>query len=424
MKNKIYSRLVALDPKIKRMLPGTMISIMILAVVLLTVFHSTEGFTSIVDTEPAVVVTEQDYMPFTAYMLKNEVVIYSDYDGGVYYLADNAQRVNPGDELARVYKNIVDSDAIQKNKEIDRLIYILEESIGDGVFTLAEAKIGEYISRAYGDMMRAAANGDISEISGGSDDFLILLNKMRSYSGNADELKESLDDYKAKKEKLKSAYVGDFMTITAEVGGYFFESVDGYEEIYSSENINELSYEDFIDMIESSPEEQKAAIGKMLIDYQWYLAVPTVKGISDTYSVGKFYDVSFPEEGNETFNMQLCRKVFDPTGAKSIMIFACGVVDKDFDSIRVQQINITHRNVSGFRVSESSVCEIGGNTGVYILKDGMASFRKIIVLYEGDGYYIVSSDHSNSDDYYIYLEPNDNIILDCKNMYEGKVIGG
>ena len=53
----------------------------------------------------------------------------------------------------------------------------------------------------------------------------------------------------------------------------------------------------------------------------------------------------------------------------------------------------------------------------------MASFRKIIILYEGDGYYIVSAENSNSNDYFIYLEQNDNIILNSKNMYEGKVIG-
>ena len=54
----------------------------------------------------------------------------------------------------------------------------------------------------------------------------------------------------------------------------------------------------------------------------------------------------------------------------------------------------------------------------------MASFRKASILYEGEDYYIISSQNSNSNNYFVYLEPNDNIITDCKNMYEGKVIGG
>lgn len=423
MKNQKSSPITALDKKMGKILPGTVITLLILAIVLLTIFHSTDGFTSIVDTEPAVIVTEQDYMSFTAYMLKNEKTLSADYSGGVYYIADNAQRVNPGDELARVYKNKIDSSAVEKSEEIDRIIAILEESIGDGVFTLDDAKINEHISTAYNSMMLAAANGDISVISEGSDDFLIMLNKMRSFSGNRADLEASLDEYKAKREKLKSAYSGDYETVSAESGGYFFKSVDGYENIFNSENIDELSYDAFIEMTEKDPQES-GAFGKLLLDYRWYLAVPTVKGISDTYSEGGFYDVTFPDCGNETYNMQLTRIIPDSTGAKSIMVFACGVVDGDFDNIRVQQINITHRDVRGYRVSASAVCEIGGNTGVYILKDGMASFRKVVILYEGDGYCIVSAEHSNSDDYYVYLESNDNIIIDYTNMYEGKVIGG
>ena len=423
MNNKKTQHKFALDPKIRRMLPATVISLMIVIVVFLTVYHSTEGFTSIVDTDSAIIVTEQDHMSFTAYLLKDEKTIPSNLGGGVYYFAEDAQKVNPGDELARVYKNQIDSKTAERSKEIDRFIEILENSIGDGVFTLAEAKIDEYLSKTYNKMMLAAVNGDVSVVDECADDFLILLNKMNAYSGNGEALKNALNEYKQKKEELQSAYSGEYETISADTSGYFYKSVDGYENIFNSENIDELSYDDFIAMTEASPEDSDA-VGKLMLDYLWYLAVPTVKGISDTYSVGAFYDVSFPDGGDETYSMQLTRIVYDSTGARSIMVFACGVVDKNFENVRNRQISITHRNVRGYKINATSVCEIGGNTGVYILKDGMASFRKIVILYEGDGYYIVSADHSNSDDHYVYLEMNDNVISDCRNMYEGKVIGG
>ena len=423
MSNKEIKRKSALPVSFKRLLPGTIISIMILAVVFLTVYHSTDGFTSLVDTDPAVIVTEQDYMTFTAYMLKEEKTITSKFSGGVDYIADDAQKVNPGDELARVYKNQVDSDTAKKIESIDRIIEILEESIGDGVFTLAEAKIDEYLSKAYNDMMLASIGGNVSAIDENADDFLIMLNKMNAYSGNIESLKKALAEYKEKRDALKSAYSGEYETVVAETGGYFYKSVDGYENIFNSADIDELSYERFIEMTEASCEGVDA-IAKMLLDYRWYLAVPTVKGISDTYTIGEFYDVAFPDSENKTFSMQLTRVIYDSADARSVMIFACGVVDKNFENVRVRQINITHRNVRGYRINATAVCEIGGNTGVYILKDGMARFRKVVILYEGDGYYIVSAEHSNSDDHYIYLETNDNVINDYRNMYEGKVIGG
>jgi hypothetical protein len=243
------------------------------------------------------------------------------------------------------------------------------------------------------------------------------------YSGNGDMLKKTLDEYKEKRSNLETRYSGEYETLTVDDGGYFFRQTDGFEGIYSSANINDISYDSFAQMIATEPNTEQG-VGKLMLDYRWYLAIPTVKGISDTFSVGSSYVISFPDNENRSFEMTLKNIIFDASEARSVMIFECGIVDGDFDYLRIQRVNITHRNVSGYRIPEEAVCEIGGNTGVYILKDGMASFRKIIVLYEGDGYFIVSPEKSNSGDYYIYLEPNDNIILNCKNMYEGKVIGG
>ena len=426
-KNKLLSKLklkAETKIKIKKMLPSSVTTLAILVIVALTVFQSTDGFSNIVNTEPAKIITEKDYMSFTSYILKNENTVTSKYSGGVYYLANNAQRVNPGDELAKVYEKDINENTAKRYAEIDKCIEILEESIGDGVFTLGESKeVQAKLSQLYYDMARAVANGDSSVISSGAEDFLILLNKISVYSGKGEGLKQLLEDYKKQRDSLKSEYSGDFEVLNTTEGGYFFRKTDGYEDIYTSADIKNLTYESFVEMTEKAPSTQKYA-GKLLVDYRWYLVIPTVKGISDTYSIGSSYDISFPDSNSRTFKMELDNVILDSTGSKSLMVFACGIVDGSFDYLRVQQVNIIHRNISGYRVPVSAVCEIGGNTGVYILKDGMASFRKVVILYEGEGYYIVLPQSINNDGHYVYLEPNDNIITDCKNMYEGKVIGG
>ena len=412
-----------LKTKAKKLLPGSIATVVILVIVTLTVLKSTYGFTGAVNTEVAKIITEKDYMSFTSYILKNESVITSEYDGGIYYLADNAQRVNPGDELARVYENPINESISKKYAEIDKYIAILEESIGDGVFTLGESKeVQSRISQLYYDMARAVANGDSSVISAGAEDFLILLNKISVYSGKGDGLQRLLDEYKKQRASLESEYSGDFEVVNTPEGGYFFRETDGYEDIYTAADIKDLTYESFTKMTEATPSAENYA-GKILTDYRWYLVIPTVKGISDTYSIGSSYDISFPDSNNRTLQMELDNIVLDSTGSKSLMVFVCGIIDGSFDYLRVQQVNITYRNISGYRVPVSAVCDVGGNTGVYILNDGMASFRKVVVLYEGEGYYIVLSQSMSNDGYYVYLKPNDNIITDCKNMYEGKIIG-
>lgn len=423
IKNHLISRI---DPKTKKRmvkaLPGTLLLVLLFSVVLFTIFHSTDGFTTLIETEHASLITEKGSMSFTGYTLRDEQLITSEYGGSVYYLAQDAQRVNPGDELARVYEAESDETVEILVKEIDRCIEILEESIGDGHFTLGESKnVQNGISKIYYTMMRAVANGNAGDIASSYDDLLILLNKMQVFLNNDGELSELLEEYRTQKSRLEDYYKGNYQTVSAEEGGYFFKGIDGYEGVYSSKNIEELTYNSFFEMI-GKDSNKGEYVGKMLVDYRWYIAVPTVKGISDTFAVGGEYDMTFPDNGNRILKMELDNVIFDDTGARSIMLFSCGIVGEELSSLRVQQVSVVSRNVTGYRIPVSAVCELGGSTGVYILKDGMASFRKVVILYEGDGYYIVSAENRNSDGYYVYLALNDNIIINCKNMYEGKVI--
>ena len=62
----------AYKTKIVKALPGTVAIVVLFAVVAVTFFHTTDGFTTIVDVEPASIVVEKDYMSFSAYTLKHE----------------------------------------------------------------------------------------------------------------------------------------------------------------------------------------------------------------------------------------------------------------------------------------------------------------------------------------------------------------
>ena len=409
--------------KLKKMLPGIIGAVAVMAIVLVTVYHSTDGFTTLVDIEHASKVSEKESLTFTAYTLRDEKVLESAYpDGSVYYLAKNGQLLRPGDELARLYAQSIDKSVEAKVEMLDECIDILERSLGDGSFTLGDSKeIQNSIQNLYYKLAKAVASGNAAVISANYNDFLVLLNRIEVYSGNKEALEGLLADYKAQREQLGEYYKGDYTLLKSSDSGYFFRETDGYENIFSSANIDELTYGSFDEMIKRDPQ-NTAAVGKVLSNYKWYLAIPTVKGISDTFSVGGEYSVSLPDSANKTLKMTLENVIYDETGAKSVMLFSSGVVDGDFECLRIQKVNIVSRDISGYRVPEGAVCELNGTTGVYVLKDGMASFRKIIILYEGDGYYIVSSQSVNAGGYYEYIELNDSIIVDPRNMYEGKVI--
>ena len=55
---------------------------------------------------------------------------------------------------------------------------------------------------------------------------------------------------------------------------------------------------------------------------------------------------------------------------------------------------------------------------MYIFHESTVRFRKIRILYRGDGYCIAEADGEEGDE---LLAPNDILITSGKNLYDGKV---
>ena len=179
-------KLLRLDKKkkarLKRVLPSTIALAVIVAMVLITVYHSTDGFTTIVDVEYASLVSESDSMSFTAYTLKDEEPLTSPYpNGGILYVADNGQRMDAGDELLKVYEAPVEASVEKSLAYLDSVIEILEKSVEDGSFTLGDSKeVKDGIQTLYYKMTGAINSGDTSVISAYANELLVLLNKVQS----------------------------------------------------------------------------------------------------------------------------------------------------------------------------------------------------------------------------------------------------
>ena len=61
-----------------------------------------------------------------------------------------------------------------------------------------------------------------------------------------------------------------------------------------------------------------------------------------------------------------------------------------------------------------------GERGIYVLRGNVVRFRRIEIVYTGEDYYLVKS--SVEDTEYEYLQVNDLIILNGKNLFDGRVL--
>ena len=93
---------------------------------------------------------------------------------------------------------------------------------------------------------------------------------------------------------------------------------------------------------------------------------------------------------------------------------------------RHQSVRINLGSKTGYRIPAEALHTVGEDRGVYILVGNMIEFRRITIIGEGDGYYIVSTyerdfeDNLGSEIPYLYI--NDLIVTSGKDLYDGKLL--
>ena len=88
-----------------------------------------------------------------------------------------------------------------------------------------------------------------------------------------------------------------------------------------------------------------------------------------------------------------------------------------FDPLRRVTADIVFKTYSGLSIEPQALYYVDGSAGVYVREGVRARFKKVNILYEYDGGYVVELDTSSTSN----LWPEDEIILTSDDIYAGKV---
>ena len=94
--------------------------------------------------------------------------------------------------------------------------------------------------------------------------------------------------------------------------------------------------------------------------------------------------------------------------------------------MRTQRVQSVVEQITGYRVPIEAVREYNSEKGVYILEDSCVEFRRVTVVSQGAGYYIVQTfeqDAIAGAGKAEYLKRNDLIITAGRDLYIGKMYG-
>ena len=100
-----------------------------------------------------------------------------------------------------------------------------------------------------------------------------------------------------------------------------------------------------------------------------------------------------------------------------MLVFSSSTLPSNFDFSRFQRATITVEQIEGLRIPSSCVRVFDKQTSVYVISEGVCRIKKIDILFEKDGYCVVSENGENG-----YIRRYDRLILGDNDLYDGKVI--
>lgn len=406
---------------------SAVLSVVLIAYIL---YHMSGGFQPEIETTPATLVTQESTITVGVTVMRNETVLFSPINGDISYLFADGEKVAINSTVAEVYPATTGSEELRRRIiELDRKIRVLEQSnMSDAEKRTDTTSTDNLIRQHFYDILKQMDNGDISGADSLADSLLIQMNRRRiitravaNYNDRIKALKEELAGLNHSDSSIESS-------VTSPAGGYFYSVVDGYENVFSSANIEDLDYLEFLERMERESESYDHIVdgypvGKLVTDYTWYAACVIDADQLHNFETGKNHDVKFPYNDGVTLSMYLYRILAEVDSETAVLIFRTNILPEGFNYLRHQTVQVVQSAYTGYRIPASAIHIVNGKPGVYILRGSQVSFRRIEPLYEYDGYIIVKERDESSPKRGDWLAKNDFVITKGKDLYDGKIVG-
>ena len=399
------------------------VSLTLIALIVYTVYHVLSSSSGSLMTTPTRTITDRQMLRAEAYLFRNEQVLTVSREGLINDVAKSGTKLSKGVVLTEVWSDGASGDELsQKQTQLDdlnRVISILENSQLTPDVTLSQAIV--YRVEALGAdlaIRQAIARGDFGQLASMEDEMLTSLTRYAALTGQGDVLSKTLADLKRDRSALLT---GTCTTVRNTQGsGYFYDrnEVDGYETVFDAAHLDSMTVGSFAEMIAADPvtPEQGYAVGKMVYGYDWYMAI-ALDGSRTLFEVGGVYSFTFSDNGDRTLKMT-CSHLIGEKNGQCVAVFTSDEVPAGFAFLRRQSVEVMAGSSTGYYVPDSALHTVNGVEGVYIFKDSTVYFRRVEILYRGDGYVIAAPNEDRGE---AYLSLYDILITSGKDLYDGRV---
>lgn len=384
---------------------------------------------TILNTEHATYANIAENAELRAYLFRDEKPIKTSAKGTACYLAEDGEKVRSGEAVAVTYSNPNDVAVRERIDNIDKRIEVLEQSsLSTGTSTTNITMLDNKINELTVSMVRQADANEFDKILREKEELLILLNRRRAIV-QAESYKAEIEALRNERESLSNSLTGVSATTNAPESGYFYSGVDGYENSFTLESLENLTCESFDELGNAEADKNliEDSAGKIVTSSTWYIAVAIDKRNAEKFHNGEQYPITFQYSNNTKVNMTLERRVSRTDRDMVVLIFSTKVMPDGFDYSRSQIVELPKAQHEGLRVSTSAIRVKDGKTGVYCVIGTKVVFKETTVIYTYGSNSVCEipknpaypNRHDIAYSSGTYLSLHDAVVVDGNDIYDG-----
>lgn len=381
------------------------------------IHQSVSYFYKPITTESAVYYTESDGFNITGIIIRNEILVKTDESGVLHFMTPDGNRVSKNGVIANVYDSESASITLSQIDRVKSQIADIEDILSYNDLDAANLElINNKISSNLNQLILSSAHGDFKSVSSDSQELLSSINRRQAALGEAADFSSQLELLNSQLSELNGSLPAAKGQIKAEESGYFLSQVDGYEQTLTTDDLTAVTPE-FLNSLQTT-EYSDNVVGKIVSDYEWYIAATVSLNDSMNYKVGDSLEIHTSVKTASVLPVKVSKINISDSDSQAVIIFACSDMNTELASMRSGPMTVVSKTYSGLKVAKKALRVVDSQKGVYVVSGMQAKFVPVEILYSNDEYMICKKIDEDGN-----LKLYDQVVVKGKNLYDGKIVG-
>lgn len=389
-------------------------------VILISVFAIHQIASSVykpIKTESASFSTVADGLDVTGLVIRNETLVRYSSGGVMHFITGDGSRAPKDGVIANIYDSETASITLSRIDSVSKKIADLEEMLSYNDLEAADLDvINNKVKQSLNKLVVSGADSNFEKISDCTENLLSSLNRRQAALGETADFSQQLSALKTELSGLSSSLPAPKDTVKAEISGYFVSKADGYENILKCDSLDSITPE-YLKGIK--PEEVGSdVVGKLVSDYEWYIAATVPINDSLNYKEGDELTIYTSVKSFPKLPATVKKINISSDSSSAVVLFSCNDMNSELASVRSAPMTIVKKEYSGLKIPKSALRVVDSKRGVYVLTGMQVKFVEVNIIYSADNYMLCEKQTDDEKSLRLY----DDVIVKGRNLYDGKIV--